>query len=494
MTMHRDPDAAGVSSSQPASDRRAKLEALRAAGVEPFPHRFAGVREIADFLKTHGGLAVGEEADAPWRVAGRIQGSRNLGGAVFADLVDRSGKVQLYANARMLAPDALDLLRGLDPGDVVGVEGRPMRTRRGELSIELDDVVLLAKALEPPPDPRAGLRDPELRRRFRERDLLSSAQTRAVFIARSRAVSAVRRHLDDLGFLEVETPTLQPLYGGAHARPFVTHHNALGRDLYLRIATELYLKRCIVGGLERVYEIGKNFRNEGLSAKHNPEFTMIEWYEAYADYHDVAKRCEHLVHAVATAVGYEGPLDFTPPWRRETLREAIRSRTGVDILEHPTQDALAEELTRRGVVTAPEPTWSGLVDQLVTKHVEPTLEQPTFLLDYPVELSPLAKRHRDDPRLVERFEAYCNGMEIANAFTELNDPDEQRRRFEAEGVNAAAGDEEAQPLDEDFLSALRHGMPPTGGIGIGIDRLVMLLTGSTTIRDVVLFPTMRERS
>jgi lysyl-tRNA synthetase class 2 len=311
-------------------------------------------------------------------------------------------------------------------------------------------------------------------------------------MTRARVISAVRRFLDAEGFIEVETPILQPLYGGAAARPFTTHHNALDRELYLRIATELYLKRLIVGGLERVYELGKDFRNEGLSHKHNPEFTMLEWYEAYADYLDVADRLERLVAFVAAAVGYAGDIDLAPPWRRETLAGAIRERTGVDILRARERESLAEEMRGRGLTVPEGDTWPQLVDELLSKHVEPTLIQPTFLFDYPVELSPFAKRHRSEPGLVERFEAFAGGMEFANAFSELNDPDEQRRRFEEQRALAGAGDLEAQPYDEAFVQALEQGMPPTGGIGVGIDRLVMILTGQKSIREVVLFPAMRD--
>jgi lysyl-tRNA synthetase class 2 len=308
---------------------------------------------------------------------------------------------------------------------------------------------------------------------------------------RARMISEVRRFLDGEGFIEVETPILQPLYGGAMARPFTTHHNALDRDFYLRVATELYLKRLIVGGLERVYELGKDFRNEGVDTTHNPEFTMLEWYEAYADYLDIADRCERLVHATAQAVDYSGDIDLTPPWRRETLAGAILDRTGIDILTARDRETLAGAMKAQGIAVDEGDTWPQLVDDLVTKHVEPTLIEPTFLLDYPVELSPLAKDHRSTPGLVERFEAYVGGMEIANAFTELNDPDEQRRRFEAQRRLALAGDDEAQPYDEAFVEALEHGMPPTGGIGIGIDRLAMILTGTRSIREVVLFPALR---
>jgi lysyl-tRNA synthetase class 2 len=293
--------------------------------------------------------------------------------------------------------------------------------------------------------------------------------------------------LDSEGFIEVETPVLQPLYGGALARPFTTHHNALDREFYLRIATELYLKRLIVGGLERVYELGKDFRNEGVDTTHNPEFTMLEWYEAYADYMDVADRFERLMAAVGEVAGVT-----VPPFRRERLCESILERTGIDVLAFPDRDALAGEMRARGLAAPEDDTWPQLVDELLSKHVEPALREPTILYDYPVEMSPFAKRHRSDPRLVERFEAYVDGIEVANAFTELNDPDEQRRRFEAQRALAGAGDEETQPYDEAFLQALEHGMPPTGGIGIGIDRLVMVLTKTKSIREVVLFPALRD--
>jgi lysyl-tRNA synthetase class 2 len=306
-------------------------------------------------------------------------------------------------------------------------------------------------------------------------------------------IAAVRRYLDEAGFIEVETPVLQPLYGGAMARPFVTHHNTLDRDLYLRIATELYLKRLIVGGLERVYELGKNFRNEGVDTTHNPEFTVLEFYEAYADYTDIARRCEELVWAVAQAIGYAGEIDLAPPWRRETFAGAILDRTGVDILASGgDRDALAAAMRAHDLPVPADESWTQLVDELVSRYVEPTLVAPTFLLDFPVEISPLAKRHRSTEGLVERFEAFVGGMEIANAFTELNDPDEQRRRFEGQRRLALAGDEEAQPYDEAFVQALEQGMPPTGGIGIGIDRLVMVMTATRSIREVVLFPALRD--
>ncbi len=410
----------------------------------------------------------------------------------FLDLVDRSGRIQLQARIDDLGADGMARLLDFDLGDLIGVDGIAFVSRRGELSLRIQSFVLLAKSLRPPPEKHHGLKDVETRFRHRELDLISSEEARELFVTRARIVSAVRRLLDAEGFIEVETPVLQPLYGGAAARPFITHHNALDRELFLRIATELYLKRLIVGGLERVYEIGKDFRNEGIDTTHNPEFTMLEWYEAYADYNDIAARCERLVADVASDIGYDGEIDFTPPWRRETLAGAIRDRTGIDVLVHRDREALDAAMRAHGMHPAEDDGWPRLVDELLSKHVEPTLTQPTFLMDFPVELSPLAKRHRSEDGLVERFEAYVGGFEIANAFTELNDPDDQRQRFEQQRALAAAGDEEAQPYDETFIQALEHGMPPTGGIGIGIDRLVMVLTGLRSIREVVLFPAMRD--
>jgi lysyl-tRNA synthetase class 2 len=451
------------------------------------------VTPIAAVKAPHAGLEPGEETDVRARVAGRIAARRGQGKAAFLDLVDRSGRIQLHARADVLGRETLDALVGLDLGDLIGADGTVFRTRRGELSLKLDDWTLLAKSLRPPPEKHHGLQDTETRLRRRELDLMANEETRDLFVTRAKVISTIRRVLDEAGFVEVETPTLQPIYGGAAARPFTTHHNALDRTLYLRIATELYLKRLIVGGLERVYEIGKNFRNEGIDTTHNPEFTVIEWYEAYADYEDVARRTEALVAEVARAVGYDGELDFSAPWRRETLGGAIRDRTGIDIYAHRRLGLLQSAMRERGLeVPDHEETWARLVDHLLSHYVEPDLVQPTFLMDYPVELSPFAKRHRTQEGLTERFEAYAGGMEFANAFTELNDPDEQRRRFEAQRVAAAAGDAEAHPFDEGFLLALEQGMPPTGGIGIGIDRLVMLLTGRTSIRDVVLFPALRN--
>jgi len=457
-------------------DRRAKLERLREQGIDPFPHEFDGVVPIAEVHAAHDDLEAGAETDSAYRVAGRMIARRGHGGAAFLDLVDRSGKLQLQAKLDVLGGESFELLTSLDVGDLIGVDGTAFKSRRGELTLLVRGWTLLAKSLREVPKEYYGVKDIETRYRHREVDLLANDETRQLFILRSKVVRAVRRWLDDRGFLEVETPILQPLYGGALARPFTTHYNALDRDFFLRIADELYLKRLIVGGLERVYEIGKDFRNEGLSPKHNPEFTMLEWYEAYADYEDIAARLEELVAFVAGEVGYDGPVDFSPPWRRVTLRDAIKEKTGVDIA--------TDELPGEG-------TWAKRVDALLSKQVEPDLVNPTFILDYPKELSPFAKDHRSEEGLVERFECFVAGLEFANAFTELNDPDEQRARFEQQRADQAAGDEETQPFDEDYISALEHGMPPTGGIGIGIDRLVMILSGRESIREVVLFPALR---
>jgi len=473
--------------------RREKLDRLRADGVEPFPHAYPGVEPIADVRVAHEGLEAGEETTVRHRVAGRLAARRGQGKMAFLDLIDRSGRIQLQARADVLGAESMETLLSLDLGDLVGVDGTAFMSRRGELTLRVEDWALLAKSLRPPPEKFHGLQDVETRYRRRELDLISNEETRELFAARARIVTAIRRSLDDDGFLEVETPVLQPLYGGALARPFTTHHDALDQTMYLRIATELYLKRLIVGGLERVYEIGKNFRNEGLSPKHNPEFTMLEWYEAYADYGDAAARLEKVVGAAAAAAGYEGELDFASPWRRVTFSAAILEATGVDIDANRDRESLVAAVRTAGVEMEglEHLTWPQLVDDLLSKHVEPTLVQPTFVLDHPIEISPFAKAHRSKPGATERFEAYANGMEIANAFTELNDPDEQRARFEAQARYAAEGDDESQPYDEAFVQALEQGMPPTAGLGLGIDRLAMVLTGRDTIRDVVLFPALR---
>ena len=472
-------------------DRREKLERFREEGIDPFPHSFPRVVPIRRIHEAHDDLEPGEETEFSYRVAGRIHARRGHGKAAFIDLDDRSGRIQLHARADVLGEESHERLLSLDLGDLIGVDGTAFKSRRGELSLRIDSWQLNAKSLRAPPEKFHGLEDVETRYRQRELDLIANEEVRELFIMRSKVISCVRRWLDHRGFLEVETPVLQPLYGGALARPFTTHHNALDRDLYLRIAVELYLKRLIVGGLERVYELGKNFRNEGISFKHNPEFTMLEWYEAYADYHDIANELEELIETVARDVGYEGEIDWSRPWKRITLRDAIRDATSLDVMELRDRDQLVEAAKEKGIELDPTDVWPQLVDELLSKHVEPKLINPTFVLDYPKELSPFAKDHRSEPGLVERFEVFAGGIEFGNAFTELNDPDEQRARFEAQQRFAAEGDEEAQPYDEAYVQALEHGMPPTGGIGVGIDRLVMLLAGTRSLREVVLFPAMR---
>jgi len=480
------------------AERRAKCERLRAVDPGAFPHAYPGVEPAATIIAAYEHLQTGEETEERHRVAGRIAARRGSGKAAFLDLVDRSGKIQLHARQDVLGEERYALLTSLDLGDLIGVDGSAMRSRHGEVSLRVEGFQILGKALRPPPDKHHGLSDVETRYRHRELDLISSVESRQLFIDRARIVSAVRGALDDGGFIEVETPVLQPLYGGAMARPFTTHHNALDSDLYLRIATELYLKRLIVGGLERVYELGKDFRNEGVSHKHNPEFTMVEWYEAYADYEGAMARTEEVVRAAAAAVRYEGELDFSAPWPRLGFVEAIREATGISLGEHPTAEGLAAEIGRRGLEVGAQGRdvpWFALADDLLSKYVEPELAQPTFVVDYPKELSPLARERPGEPEIVERFEAFAAGMEIANGFSELIDPDEQRARFLAQDrIDAQTGGAaETMPYDEAYVQALEQGMPPTGGVGLGIDRLVMLLTGRESIREVVLFPAMRGR-
>jgi lysyl-tRNA synthetase, class II len=502
------------------AERRAKAGRLRESDPSAFPYAFANVEPIESVLTAYEHLQAGEETEDKHRLAGRIAARRGSGKATFIDLVDRTGKIQLHARVDVLGEEIYARLTSLDLGDLIGLDGAPLRSRRGELSLRVDSFVLLTKALRPPPDKHHGLTDVETRYRRRELDLIASEDVRALFMARARIISAIRSYLDGNGFVEVETPVLQPLYGGAMAHPFTTHHNELDRDLYLRIATELYLKRLLVGGLERVYELGKDFRNEGVSTKHNPEFTVIEFYEAYADYNDAAVRLEELVRAAAGAIGYAGELDFAAPWRRVGFVEAIAKATGIDVQATliPARGdaadgdgdgdgggddpqgagdplALARAIDAQGLEIATEgASWSQMADDLLSKYVEPELRQPTFVIDYPVEISPLARAHRSTPGLVERWEAFAGGMEIANAFSELTDPDVQRERFAAQVRIAQAEGEnsEAQPYDEAFVQALEQGMPPAGGVGVGVDRLVMLLTGRDSIREVVLFPAMRS--
>ena len=495
-----DPRIATCQQAGPADDlvqvRLAKLERLRNAGVDPYPSRFERTHSAAEALAHFEHLG-----QATISVAGRMMTRRIMGRASFCHIQDGSGRLQLYLKQDVLGPEAYALFRDLiDLGDIVGARGKLFRTRTGEITLEAGEFVLLAKALRPLPEKWHGLIDVETRYRQRYLDLVSSEETRELFRTRSAIISAIRRFLDERGFLEVETPVLQALYGGATARPFKTFYNALDREFYLRIATELYLKRLIVGGLDKVYEIGRVYRNEGVDVKHNPEFTLLESYEAYADYHDVMAMVEEMIARVAEeALGTRviqragQTIDLTPPWRRTTLRQAILDCTGVDFEEYPNQPDLYARVAHLGLPVEPTSPRSKIIDELLANYVEPTLIQPTFLLDYPVELSPLAKRKADNQHLAERFEAFAGTVEIANAFTELNDPLDQRARFLQQLENLAAGDEEAHLMDEDFIQALEHGMPPTGGLGIGVDRLVMFLTGRHSLREVILFPQLRTR-
>jgi lysyl-tRNA synthetase class 2 len=447
------------------------------------PKRFPDRDDVAGVRAEAEALEAGQEGTETRRVAGRVLGRRGHGKLVFLDLVDRSGKIQLLCSAERSGPVDLDL------GDIVGVTGKPTKTRRGEPSLAVDELLPLAKTAKPLPDTYHGLVDAETRYRKRYLDLLVNEDARRDFALRSAIVASIRRNLDAAGFIEVETPVLQPRYGGAFAEPFVTHSNELDADLYLRIATELYLKRLIVGGLEKVYELGKDFRNEGISYKHQPEFTMLEWYEAFADYTDVMARIENLVATVAqeatgsTTATFRGhAIDLAPPWRRLKLVDALEE---LGLWTRDEAD-LRARLEEQGVDTTADRTWAQLADHALSHVVEPELIQPTILHDYPVELSPFARRLDDDPSLTERFEYFAAGMELGNAYSELNDPAEQARRF-AEQAGEVGGE------DPDYVEALSYGMPPTGGLGLGIDRLTMLLTGRETIRDVILFPALRER-
>ena len=479
--------------------RMAKLEHVRQLGIDPFPAHYKRTHSTAEAMAHFEEQPADEPAELA--VGGRIVSRRVMGKASFCHIQDGSGRLQLYLKTDLVGPDAYALFRDeIDVGDHVGASGTLFRTRTGEVTLEVHSLVLLSKSLRPLPEKWHGLQDVEKRYRQRYLDLIASEESRQVFQVRARAVSAIRRFLDDRGFTEVETPCLQALYGGAAARPFTTFYNALDSEVYLRIATELYLKRLIVGGMDKVYEIGRVFRNEGLDIHHNPEFTLLETYEAYADYRDVMAMVEELVPYVAqeavgtTVITYAGhEIRFDPPWQRVSLRDAIAEHSGVDFAAYPDQESLYARVRDLDLPITPTSPRPKIIDELLSRFVEPKLVQPTFLIDYPVELSPLAKRKPDDPRYVERFEAFAGCFELGNAFSELNDPIDQRARFADQLKNREAGDEEAHQMDEDYILALEHGMPPTGGLGIGIDRLVMFLTDKHSIRDVVLFPQMRTR-
>jgi len=479
--------------------RIGKRDSLEALGIDPYPYNFVRTHEASELEQRHDGLAAGVETEDRVRVAGRIRAMRNSG--MFIDLHDASGKIQIFSHRDLLGPEGLATVRLLDIGDLIGVEGLMRRTPRGELTINANAVTVLAKALRPLPEKYHGLADVELRYRQRYLDLIMNPQSRDTLRRRSQVVAAMRSYLVERGYVEVETPMLHTIPGGASAKPFVTHHNALDIDLYLRIAPELHLKRLLVGGLaDKLFEINRCFRNEGLSPRHNPEFTSLELYEAYVDYTAMMKLTEELVATVGQTVlgtlriSYGGTdIDLTAPWPRRSMAELVLTATGVDFLAIETAAAAREAAGRLGAALTGSENWGQALEAAFAARVEDTLIQPIHVTGFPRDISPLAKADRTDPRLVERFETYIYGWEIANAFSELNDPQDQRERFAAQMRARAAGDEEAQPMDEDYVTALEYGLPPCGGLGIGIDRLVMLLTDSPSIRDVIAFPTLRPR-
>jgi lysyl-tRNA synthetase class 2 len=484
-------------SNEQVEQRRENLEALVRLGVDPYPYRYPATHHARD---VEAGFDALEASRDPVSLAGRLMAIRGHGKSTFAHLQDETGRMQIYMKLNILGEATYETVRLLDVGDLVGVSGPVFRTKTGEMTVEAHSLTFLAKCLTPLPEKWHGLRDTEIRYRQRYLDLIVNADVRRIFEVRSAVIRSLRRSLDGRGFLEVDTPVLQPLYGGAFARPFVTHHEALDMPLFLRISNELYLKRLIVGGIERVYEIARDFRNEGIDRTHNPEFSMLEFYQAYADYAEVLTVTEELVsQAVKDAAGgytvtYQGQeIDFTPPWPRRPYFEALAAATGDDLAGADTA-AVARTAGRLGVDLEGKPGVAQGVDAVFSEAVEPTLVQPTFITDYPREMSPLAKRHRTDDRLVERFELYVAGMEVANAFSEQNDPEAQARAFRYQQQLREEGDLEAQVTDEDYLRALRLGMPPTGGVGIGLDRLVMIAADAANIREVILFPQLRPET
>lgn len=476
--------------------RREKLEEFRTKGMEPFPYSYDKTNTAAETVEKYKELKEGEEGQEEVSLAGRVMTKRGHGKASFANLQDETGKIQIYGKLDILGEQKYDLYHKLDMGDIIGVKGKVFKTRTGEVTVRVQDFMLLCKSLHPLPEKWHGLQDKEIRYRERYVDLIVNPEVRDVFMKRSRIVSFIRRFLEQKGFLEVETPVLHVLQGGAAARPFETFHDALSMPLFLRIAPELYLKRLLVGGFEKVFELGRVFRNEGMSYKHNPEYTMIEVYQAYADYNIVMQLTEDLIVAAAKEVlgtleiEYKGEkINLAPPWRKISLLDALKEN-GID-LEGKNETELRKIAREKGIEGGEELGTGKIINLLYDKFVEGTLRQPTFIIDHPLETSPLAKKHRSKPGQVERFELIIAGMELANAFSELNDPIDQQERFKKQAELKAAGDEEAESMDEDFLRALEYGMPPAGGLGIGIDRLVMILTNQASIRDVLFFPHMK---
>jgi lysyl-tRNA synthetase class 2 len=477
--------------------RLGSLNRIRARGIDPYPHSYHLSHTIQEAI-----TPFEQQGKSPEDIslAGRIMSKRSIGKMSFLDIRDSSGKIQLSFRHDLLGQERYELLKDFDIGDIIGAKGKLFRTKAGELTLEVSDFTMLCKSLRPLPEKWHGLADVETRYRQRYLDLISNEENKNIFVLRSKIITSIRSFLDKQGFMEVETPVLQPHAGGALARPFATRHHALGEDLYLRIALELHLKRLVVGGFDKVYEIGRVFRNEGISVKHNPEFTLLECYQAYSDYNDIMKLVEEMFRYIAkeilgdTKLSYSGKnINLGPPWQRIDLREAVKNYCGIDFEDYPDAASLGSRMAEMGMEIDPSKGRGRLVDELLSTYVEPKLIQPTFLLDYPVEMSPLAKGKRGNNRLVERFEGFVGGREVANAFTELNDPLEQRERFRQQ-LKDQAIDEEAEIADEDFLQALEYGMPPTGGLGIGIDRLVMLLANQQSIREVILFPQLKTKS
>ena len=477
--------------------RRDKLKYLQEHGKDPFKITVCDRNSTSEEIRNN--FEALENKDV--KIAGRIMSWRDMGKAAFMDIHDRTGRMQVYLKIDDIGQEAFEMLSKWDIGDIISVEGYVFKTRRGEISVHAKKLELLSKSLLPLPDKFHGLRDTDLRYRQRYVDLIVNPEVKNTFINRSKIIKAIRKYLDDLGFIEVETPVLNTIPGGAAARPFLTHHNTLDIDLYLRIAPELYLKRLIVGGMEKVYEIGRLFRNEGMSIKHNPEFTTIELYEAYADYHSMMDHAENIINSAVNAVcdneviNYQGQeINLSKPFKRITMIEAVKNVTGIDFGEFIGDNEKAQEVAKSlSLEVGPSDTWGNVLNLVFEEKVEETLIQPTFICDYPVEVSPLTKRKNDIPLLVERFELFITGRELANAYSELNDPIDQKERFEKQMELRDAGDEEANMIDTDFITALEYGMAPTGGLGMGIDRLVMLLTDSASIRDVIIFPTMKPK-
>ncbi|MDD4876158.1 MAG: lysine--tRNA ligase [Dehalococcoidales bacterium] len=482
--------------------RMQKLDRIRKQDINPYPNRYQRTHtatQAVDLLTKQ--ETAGKKNPMLINIGGRIMAIRKMGKGSFVDIRDGSGKIQLlFQNMDGYDEKIRELFENLDIGDIIGASGKIFRTRRGEPTVEVEDFTLLAKSLHPLPEKWHGLSDVDTRYRQRYLDLIANTEVKEAFKMRSQIITAIRQFLNERGFLEVETPILQSAAGGALAKPFITHHNTLDQDYYLRIALELYLKRLIVGGYDKVYEIGRTFRNEGISTRHNPEFTMLESYEAYADYKDVMNMVEEMVSKIIWQIlgKYEvnfgdDVISFEPPWQRVDLRQTIEKYSGINIDKFPDVDTLRDEMLRLNMEADPKKDRGKLIDWLISTFVEPKLVQPTFLLDYPLDMSPLAKAKPGEDGVVERFEAFAGGIEIANAFSELNDPLEQRRRFTEQLQMRQGEDEEKWTIDEDYLHALEYGMPPTGGLGIGIDRLVMLLTGQESIREVILFPQLREK-